>query len=74
MSRVAAHSSGSSASTEIRARVSSLRLVSCVVKVVMDSGRDSWRPAIRRWNASGSREKWEGSAPTSVSVPSRVYR
>ena len=70
--RAACHSGASSASTEIRARVSSLRLVSWVLSVVMDSGSSAWRRAIRWWNSSGATENSVGSAPTSVRVPSRV--
>ena len=57
----------SSASTEIRARTSSLRLVSWVVRVVIAGGSSAWRRAIRVWNSSGATANSVGSPPTSVS-------
>ena len=43
--------------------MSSLRLVSWVLSVVMDSGISAWRRAIRWWNSSGATENSVGSAP-----------
>ncbi len=52
-----AHSSGTSASAVIRARVSSLRLVSWVVSAVIASGHSCWRREAQPWKCAGSTEK-----------------
>ncbi len=70
-SSAVSQTSGTSASTAIRARVSSLRLVSWVVVVVIASGQSRCRTAIASWNSSGVTEKTEGSPPTSLSEVSR---
>ena len=70
-SSAACQTSGSSASTAIRARVSSLRLVSWVVVAVIASGQSRCRSAIAAWKSDGSTEKCAGSPPTSLSDVSR---
>ena len=66
------HTSGTSASTAMRARVSSPRLVSWVVPAVIASGHSACRVAMAVWNSSTGRAPSEGSPPTSVSEVSRV--
>ncbi len=67
-----AQRSGISASTAMRARVSSPRLVSCVDRVVMAVGHDACRSACAVWKPATPSENSPGSPPTSVSEPSRV--
>ena len=73
-STAVAHSSPISASTLIRARTSSPRLVSCVDSVVMPSGDPDWRAAARAWKSASDPPNVPGSPPTSLSEISRVAR
>ena len=68
---MASQSSGTSASAVIRARTSSLRLVSWVVSAVIASGHSCWRRAAYPWNCAGVVENTDGSPPTSLSEVSR---
>jgi hypothetical protein len=67
-------SPGSSESTASRARTSSLRLVSWVDSVVMDSGHRRCRSSAESWNVSGLTPKSDGSLPTSLRAVNRVHR
>ena len=67
-----AHSCGTSASTLIRARTSSPRLVSWVVPAVSARGQSCWRAAIRAWKSSTPTENRFGLPPTSFSEVSRA--
>ena len=71
---VCSHSPGTSASTVIRARVSSPRLVSWVVSVVIACGQSACRVVIASWNAVGVTAQVAGSAPTSLCEVSRENR
>ena len=71
---VRSHSPGASASTAMRARTSSLRLVSWVDSVVIASGQSRCRAAIASWNSATVVEKTDGSPPTSLSEVRREYR
>ena len=70
-SSAAAQPSGASASTWMRARTSSPRLVSWVDSVVIACGQSRWRVAIASWKPSTPSEKTDGSPPTSLSEVSR---
>ena len=65
---------GSSASTVMRARTSSPRLVSWVERVTIASGQSRWRAAIAAWKSSTPIAKIDGSPPTSLSDVSRDQR
>ena len=69
-----AHSPGTSASTLIRARTPSPRLVSWVVPATIASGHASWRVSISWWNSSTPTANRLGSPPTSFSEVSRDQR
>ena len=56
----------------MRARTSSLRLVSCVQVVSMLAGQCSARSWLRRWKMSAVVPKCSGSPPTSLSETSRL--
>ena len=55
----------------MRARTSSLRLVSWVLRQVIASGQSAWRRTIASWNSATGTEKTLGSPPTSLSEVSR---
>lgn len=68
------HRSGHSDSTAIRARVSPLCLVSCVVSTVPVAGQSRAIRAQYAWNSSGRTDGRPGSPPTSAAEISGTYR
>ena len=66
------HSRGSSDSTLMRARTSSLRLVSWVELASSVAGQSRARSALWRWKAVSERPNWSGSPPTSLSEIRRL--
>ncbi len=69
-----AHSEGTCDSTPMRARTSSPRLVSWVLKVVIAVGHNVARVCAREWNSAALTPKRSGSPPTSLSETSRASR
>ena len=69
-----AQPSPSSASTMRRARTSSERLVSWVVRVVIDVGQVVTRRSHQAWNSSAVIDRWSGWPPTSLAPASRNQR
>jgi hypothetical protein len=56
----------------IRARTSSLRLLSCVDEASMARGRRAWASAQAAWNSSIDKPKRPGSPPTSFNETRRL--
>ena len=69
-----AKSFGTSVSSMIRARVSSLRFVSCVDSDVIACGHSPARSSCSKWNSAAPTPKRPGAPPTSCSATSLLAR
>ncbi len=58
----------------MRARTSSLRLVSWVAVAERPAGQLAWRATQRAWNSSTATPNCSGSPPTSFRLTRRWYR